>query len=420
MVSRWLKDRRVAVLDVGSTKVCCAIASDDDNDGFLVNGYGKYSCSGVKSGLVTDIASVENAVINAVDRAERGAKRSISSVMSSVSSSKLRSDIYSASLEVQGGVVTQQDVLKVLARARPDLRGEDLEIIHAIPIEYSVDENYGISDPVGMLAKKISVRLHIVCVPKIVLNNLSLAVSGCHIKIDGYFSAPYAAAIASLEEEDMYNGATVFVFGGGTTSMATFYKGALLYVGTFSIGSSHITSDLSYGLKSSYENAERLKVLHGCLSHTNNKGNDMVLVPLGSYDETLSLQQVSKADLVNIIRPRMEEILDELKNRFNSRPYLDALTRKIVITGGGCQLLGLKEMIAKKFGKPVSIGAIKKVKGSPLLDIKQDFSTTAGLMMFAKLKAIDADLEISDEPHTARKPVENIWQSIYNWLVKNL
>jgi cell division protein FtsA len=364
------------------------------------------------------LSAVESAITKAVDLAEGNARVAVNSAVVSVSSHKTFAEVYTASLEVQGNAITHQDVLKVIACARPDLRGEGLEIIHVIPVEYSVDGNVGISDPVGMFGQQLGVQLHVIAVPKLALNNLLLSVSRCHIKVDGVFLAPYAASIAVANDEDINLGTTVIVFGGGTSSFATFYKGALVCTDTLPIGTAHITNDLSYGLKTSYENAERLKTLYGSVIASASDGKEMILAPLNEQGDNITLQQVPRSELIKIIIPRVDEILDRIKNRFDARPYLDTITRKIILTGGGCQLPGLKNLVADRFGKPAFIGTADHIKTSSV-ELKPDFTTAAGLMMFARFKLADAGT--SDEAGQTEPTSSNgFWTTVSNWIIKNL
>ncbi|MDR1475116.1 MAG: cell division protein FtsA [Holosporales bacterium] len=419
MANRWLKDKHVAVFDIGSTKICCAVAKPLEGGGFDIIGYGQCLCKGVKSGFITDVSAVEDAIIKAVDYAENTARVAINSVAVSISSHKVLASVYAASLEVQGEVITQQDVLRVIARARPDLRSEGFEVIHVIPIEYTIDGNTGVSDPVGMIGRQLGVQLYVVAVPKLTLNNLLLSVSRCHIKVDGVFLKPYAASAAVTDDEDINSGVTVIVFGGGTTSFATFYKGSLICVETLPIGSAHITNDLSYGLKTSYESAERLKTLYGSVLPSANDNKEMILAPLSDQND-LTLQQVPRSELLRIIIPRVNEILDKLKAHFDTKPYLETITRKIILTGGGCQLPGLKNLVADRFGKPVSIETIRRIKSaSTALDIKPDFSAAAGLMMFAYAKSMESNTAENIE-QTKVSSIEGFWQTVSNWLIKNL
>ncbi|MDR1031750.1 MAG: cell division protein FtsA, partial [Holosporales bacterium] len=385
---------------------------------FDIAGYGQCLCKGVKSGLITDLSAVESAITKAVDLAESTARVAVNSAVVSVSSHKTFAEVYTASLEVQGNTITHQDVLKVIACARPDLRGEGLEIIHVIPVEYSVDGNVGISDPVGMAGQQLGVQLHVIAVPKLALNNLLLSVSRCHIKVDGVFLAPYAASIAVASDEDINLGTTVIVFGGGTSSFATFYKGALVCVETLPVGAAHITNDLSYGLKTSYDNAERLKTLYGSVVASASDGKEMILAPLNEQGDNITLQQVPRSELIKIIIPRVDEILDRIKNRFDARPYLDTVTRKIILTGGGCQLPGLKNLVADRFGKPTFMGTADHIKTSSV-ELKPDFTTAAGLMMFARFKL--ADTGANDEvDQTEPTPSNGFWTTVSNWIIKNL
>ena len=235
------KNGIVAGLDVGCSKVCCFIARADDGVLPRVVGIGQQASHGVKGGVVGDMGAVEAAVRNAVHAAEQMAGETIDRVIVNLSGGHPASSAVGVEVAINGHEVSDADLRRAFAQGREaqDLNGEGdggRELIHSIPISYNVDGNRGVRDPRGMYGRHLGVDMHIVTAASGAVRNLTTCIERCHLDIAGYVVSPYASGLAALVEDEMELGVTVIDMGGGTTTIAVFYEGNVVFTDVVQIG----------------------------------------------------------------------------------------------------------------------------------------------------------------------------------------
>ena len=366
---RPLNPRRssvVAALDIGTSKIACFIArlkplGDEVRPGGRTHsveliGFGHTRARGIKAGTVIDMAKAEEAIRIAVDAAERAAKLEIASVVLAVSGGRLGSESFAASARLPGTSVEEGDIGRALDAASLHSVRDGRAVLHSLPVGYALDGNSGIRDPRGMLGHVLSVDLHVVTADLPALKNLVLCVERCHLTVEGLIAAPYAAGLAVLAADEMEIGATLLDLGNGTTTAAVFANGDCVHIDGIALGGSHVTMDLARGLSTSPVEAERLKTLHGSVLAGSSDEIDMVTVPAVHGGEHETANAVSRSGLVRMIRPRVDEILEVMRNRLHDANMLTAASRRIVLTGGGAQLTGIAELVARVFGTTTRVG----------------------------------------------------------------
>ena len=366
---RPLNSRRssvVAALDIGTSKIACFIArlkplGEEVRPGGRTHsveliGFGHTRARGIKAGTVIDMAKAEEAIRIAVDAAERAAKVEIASVVLAVSGGRLGSDSFSASARLPGTSVEEGDIGRALDAASLHSVRDGRAVLHSLPVGYALDGSSGIRDPRGMLGHVLAVDLHVVTADLPALKNLVLCVERCHLTVEGLIAAPYAAGLAVLAADEMEIGATLLDLGNGTTTAAVFVNGDCVHVDGIALGGSHVTMDLARGLSTSPVEAERLKTLHGSVLAGSSDEIDMVTVPAIHGGEHETANAVSRSGLVRMIRPRVDEILEVMRNRLHDANMLTAASRRIVLTGGGAQLTGIAELVARVFGTTTRVG----------------------------------------------------------------
>ncbi|GHU11277.1 cell division protein FtsA [Alphaproteobacteria bacterium] len=375
----------VTVLDIGSTKVCCCIASVSASGRVSILGAGYCVCFGVKSGVITDMESVGRSIVKAIEMAEKESKISVKSVYVSIFGRNVKSKIVSASANIGGRIVRNEDIINILSFR--DHEDESTEVVHAIPIMYSIDSLGCIKDPLGMMANNLTVSINFMTVSKIQLSNLLLCISKCHLEPIGVVASSYACGLyCSEDENDIPVSQLVIDFGGETTSLAFIYSGVFCGSEIIPIGGKHITKDIAYGLNISTVSAERLKTLYGAAFVSIEDARDMVLAPVLEDDNVIDMQQIPKSTLNSIIQPRVEEILLSIKQKIENSVFKNDFKNSfVIITGGGSQLTSIGDLAAEMLNKNVRLKKMNNTYGESALQLGNDFSVALGMLKFVQL-----------------------------------
>jgi len=372
----------IAALDVGSTKVCCLIARVGEGNAITVIGTGYQSSQGVRAGAVVNLEDAEVAIGNAVHMAEQMVGVTVRDVFVNVSGGHPTSRIVGVEVAVLDQEVTEVDLRRALAQGRAHHRIPENEVIHAIPVTYSLDGNRGIRDPRGMFGDRLGVQLNIVTAHAGPLRNLFTSIARCHLDIEGLAVSPYASGLACLVEDEIDLGVTCIDMGGGITTIAVFLEGNLVYTDCIPVGGGHVTNDIARVLTTPLGHAERMKILYGNTMSSSTDEREMIHVPLVGEDDRTQGNQVSKAVLVGIIRPRLEEIFELVRNRLDASGLIGLAGRRVVLTGGACQLPGTRELAQRVLGKQVRVGR-PTVAGLTETTSGPAFATAAGLLIQA-------------------------------------
>jgi cell division protein FtsA len=382
----------VAALDIGTSKVACLIARLKPrvqqeplrrrSHAIEILGIGHTRARGIKSGTVVDLAEAEEAVRHAVAAAERMAGVELDSVIASVSAGRLSSELFTATVHVAGPTVTPGDVERVLAAGSRHSLRDGRVVLHSLPIGYALDSARGIRDPRGMLGKRLGVDIHVVTADIAALRNLMLAVEHCHLTVEAMVATPYMAGLAVLADDEADLGAAVIDMGAGTTTIAVFCGGHLVHADGFAVGGHHVTMDLARGLNANIADAERLKTLHGNVLAGVSDDRDVIPVPGAGVDDREPPHMVSRANLIGIIKPRVEEILEMTRDRLNASPFTADPRGRIILTGGASQLTGVAELATRTLGRQVRIGRPLGIAGLPEAAKGAAFAASAGLLVY--------------------------------------
>jgi cell division protein FtsA len=381
----------IAALDVGTSKVACLIGrlkprqSQDvlpqRSHSIDVLGFGHTLARGIKAGAVVDLAEAEAAVRQAVDAAERAAKMQLHSVVVSVSAGRPASELFSASVEVAGSI-SECDIARVLAAGRRHSARPGRAVLHSLPIGYVLDNANGIRDPRGMLGRRFGIDMHVATTDVSVASNLMLAIERCHLDVEAMVASPYVAGLSTLADDEADLGAALIDMGAGTTTIAVFSGGRFTHADGFALGGRHVTLDLARGLNTRISDAERIKTLYGSVLSGTADERDMIAVPPVDNDEREAPQFVSRANLVRIIKPRIEEILEMVRDRLASSPFASEPRGRVVLTGGASQLNGLAGLATQILGRPVRIGRPLGVSGLPSQAKGPAFAAATGLLIY--------------------------------------
>ncbi|HVB67448.1 MAG TPA: cell division protein FtsA [Acetobacteraceae bacterium] len=372
----------VGVLDIGSTKVVCLIGRQEADGRLRVLGFGWHRGKGVRGGGIVDLDEAERAIRAAVGQAEDMADTRLHKVTVNLTCGQPESRLLNVQWPVGGRAVEESDIRRVVAEGRARAEGDGRETIHAMPLTFSADETEGVADPRGLFCSTLTARLHIIDAATGALRSLGACVARCDLDIAEVVSAPMAAGLAVLVEDERELGVTVIDMGGGTTGMAVFGEGQLLHTAQLPVGGGHVTNDLARLLSTPVAHAERLKALYGNAAGCTDDERELLPVPLIGEEEH-QIAKVPRSMLVNIIRPRIEETFELVKERLERSGLTRAAGNRVVLTGGACQLGGVRELAAHMLGKQVRLGRPSALRGLPDAAAGPAFATAAGLLAWA-------------------------------------
>lgn len=407
-----------ASLDLGSNKICCAIARVDErasSDGLRVIGVGHQLSQGIRNGVVTDLESLEDSILNAVHTAEQTARETIDEVYVSISAASARSHTLDVELTLGNSPVDDHHIRQLLAMGRQAFVKENTQIIHILPVTYALDSEFGIRDPRGLLGKKLIASLHIVSVANGVMQNITNCIERCHLGVAGFVVAPYAAGLSTLDEDEQALGVTVIDLGGASSTIASFLDGALVHVDSIPVGGGHITSDIARGLSTPLSQAERLKTLYGTTITSSSDERESIIVPQLGEGNITATHQVPKSLLVHIIKARAEETLDLVWKRLQHSGMDRIVGQRIVLTGGASQLPGIRELASHKWQKQIRIGSPIGFNGGGDFVSTPSFAVCGGLLKFAMRDFLSEDHAVLAKP----APADNVVQRVVGWIREN-
>ena len=369
----------VAVLDVGTSKIACLVLRFDGTDrieadgvgslagqaGFRVIGAATTRSRGVQFGEISAMQETERAIRTAVQAAQKMANIRVDHVIACFSGAGPRSYGLAGAVDLEGHVVTEQDISRVLSACDVPDYGEGREVMHAQPVNFALDHRSGLIDPRGQLGQTLATDMHMLTVDATVIQNLAYCVKRCDLELAGVASSAYVAGISSLVEDEQELGAACIDLGGGTAGISVFIKKHMIYADSVRMGGDHVTGDISMGLQVPAAVAERIKTFYGGVVATGMDDREMIEIGGDTGDYEHDRRTVSRAELIGIMRPRVEEILEEVRTRLDAAGFDHLPSQQIVLTGGGSQIPGLDGLASRILGQQVRLGRPLRVHGLP-------------------------------------------------------
>lgn len=421
----------VAVLDIGSSKVACLVLRFDGTDafheaegigsmagqaGFRVIGAATTRSRGVRLGEIDAMQETERAIRTAVQAAQKMANIRVDHVIASISGARPRSYGLEGRIEVEAEQVSEQDIARVLASCDIPDYGQGREVIHAQPINFALDHRSGLNDPRGQVGRELATDMHMLTVDHSVIQNIIHCVKRCDLELAGVASSAYLSGVSCLVEDEQELGAACIDMGGGSTGLSIFMKKHMIYADSVRIGGDHVTSDIAMGLSVPAATAERIKTFYGGVHATGMDDRDMIEIGANSGDWEKDRRTVSRAELIGIMRPRVEEILEEVKERLDVAGFDHMPSQQIVLTGGASQIPGLDGLASKILGAQVRLGRPLRVHGLPQAATGPAFSSSVGLSLFAAHPKDEWwDFEMPTESYPARSIKRAVRWFRENW-----
>jgi cell division protein FtsA len=373
----------IAALDVGTTKVACFLARVQDDGVPRIAGIGHQVARGMRNGAVVDMEVLEHSIRASVDAAEEMAGERVRTVVVNIAGGQPHSANVKVEVAMNGHPVGEADIRRMLEHGRAHHESAERELIHAIPVEYTIDGNEGVRDPRGMFGERLGVAIHVISAAVGPVRNLSTVVNRCHLDIEARVISPYAAGLACLVEDEKELGVTCIDMGGGTTSLAVFLGGQLVHTDVIAVGGAHVTNDIARGLSTPLASAERMKTLYGSAIPSAADDREILKVPLVGEDEDGAANSVPRSMLIQIIQPRLEETFELVRSHLEHGGFDKLAGRRVVLTGGASQMQGVRELAGLVLDKQVRLGRPVGLQGLPEATGGPAFSACAGLIRYA-------------------------------------
>ena len=345
----------VVALDIGTTKVCAVAGRKNEYGKLEILGVGKVDSVGVMRGVVTNIEKTVNAIIEAISSAERMAKTKFSRVHVGIAGQHIKSLQHRGILTRDNDhtEISQKDIQKLVTDMYKLVLPPGDKILHAIPQEYTVDNEQGITDPIGMSGVRLEANFHIITGQISASNNIHRCVERTGLKVESMTLEPIASAIAVLSDEEKEAGVALVDIGGGTTDITIFQEGIIRHTAVVPFGGNVMTSDIKEGCTVMQHQAEQLKVKFGAALAEEVVENRIITIPgIKGRD----YKEISEKNLARIIQARMEEVLDYVVWEIRRSGYERKLIGGIVLTGGGAMLRDVDKLCEFHTGMSTRIG----------------------------------------------------------------
>ena len=372
------KEELIVGLDVGTTKICAVVGTETEN-GVDIIGIGTHPSRGLRKGVVVDIDATVESIKRAVEEAELMADCEITSVYAGIAGGHISALNSTGIVPVKEREVTEGDVRRVVDAAKAVAIPMDREVIHVIPQEFVVDGQDGIREPLGMSGVRLEAKIHIVTAAVTSAQNIVKCANKAGLNVVDIVLEPLASAESVLTDDERELGVCLIDLGGGTTDIAAFAEGSIKHTSVLSLGGMHITNDVSVGLRTPTEDAERLKKRFGVASARYLGADDVITVPSVGGRRP---REMSRKILCEIIEPRADELLSLARGELVKEGVHDRIPSGVVLTGGCAALDGLRDLAEEIFETPVRIGAPSHVGG--LQDVVRSpmYATGVGLVLF--------------------------------------
>jgi len=395
------KEELIVGLDLGTTKIC-AVVGEATPEGIDIVGVGSYPSIGMRGGVVVNIDQTVHSIRKAVEEAELMAGCNISTVYAGVAGTHVQSLNSHGVIAIKSREVNQADIERVLDAAKTVALPHDRQVLHVLPQQFIVDDQEGIQDPLGMSGVRLEAKVHIITGATSAVQNIVKCCQKAGLQVQDVVLESLASSESVLDADERHLGVALADIGGGTTDVAVFVDHAIRYSCVVGLGGNHITSDISVGLRTSMDEAEKIKKKYGCALVEWINPQDVIEV--GSVGGQKP-RQLAQSILTEIISARVEEIVKIVEWELVRSGYIESLHAGVVLTGGVALLPGIRELVERIFDMSVRIGVPYRFGG--LGDVVKNpiYSTATGLILHGWKHGSSSPLE---EPGLFKKVLDSM------------
>jgi len=381
----------LTVIDVGSAKTCVLVA-EATTHGLRYRGHGLAESRGSRKGIIVDLDKAISSIQKAVEQAENSCGAPIERGLLGVAGSHVRG------MNTHGGLsfgarareIASDEIRLAVDKARAIPLPADRGILHLLPQEFILDEQSGVHDPLGMMAMRLEVRVHMVTVASTATQNVITAVNRAGVHVDDTVFEPLACADAVLRSDERELGVCLADMGAGSTNLIVFHQGAVAHTAVIPVGGDHFTSDLSLGLCTPVAEAEKIKRLYGNVVVTLiPEGNEVEVPSVGDRPSRLISQRL----VGEILEPRARELFELLRDSLRHAGMLEMCAGGIVLSGGASRLPGILDVAESVLRRPVRLSWPTALAKMPSVLAEPEFATVLGMAFYAHRARIARGLQ---------------------------
>ena len=412
----------IVALDIGSSWVRVVICEWDENNILQIIGVGARPSTGLRKGVVVNIEATLKAIIGAIEDAEMMSDIEVHECWTGIGGNHITSLNTRGVVAVSGisggkkrdsNEISEEDIERVIESAKAVAIPTDRQMIEVIPQNFKVDDHKGIRNPLGMIGVRLECEVHIITCSVTGAKNIYKCVNRAGFKIEEIILQTLAAGRAVMTQEELDLGAVLIDLGGGTTDVLVYIDGTPYSTYSIPAGGAQVTSDITFLKNVSIENAEKIKIEAGCCWDELLDKEDSIVVPGVGGRPPVS---ILRKDILEIIRPRMEELFRMVKHHIDSLNLPRVLGGGVVLTGGGAELPGVVELANKVLKLPARLGspiAVKNLGG--LVDEYRttSYATVIGLALEGGRRA---GIMNNSEDEQSKRTGESLIKKIRRWI----
>lgn len=378
-MAKKLERDLIVGLDIGTTKVVALVAEISLDGSLNIIGRGSHPSRGLKRGVVVDIESTINSLQRAIEDAELMADCHIHSAYTGIAGSHICSLNSHGIVAIREHEVIASDIERVIDAAKAVAIPADQKILHVLPQEFTIDEQEGIREPIGMSGVRLESRVHMVTGSASAAENIVKCVQRCGLEVADVILEQLASSYAVLSDDEKDLGVCLVDIGGGTTDIAVYTNGAIRHTAVIPIAGDQVTNDIAVALRTPTQAAEHIKVNHATVSSQAAGRSDFVELPsVGGRPG----RNLSRKVLAEIVEPRYDELLLLIKAELQRSGFIDIIPAGIVLTGGAAKMDGIIELAESVLNMPARLGLPHNISGQE--DIVSDpiYATAVGLLVY--------------------------------------
>jgi cell division protein FtsA len=371
----------LTAIDVGSAKTCALVAEITDN-GLRYRGHGVAGSRGSRKGVIVDLDKAVGSIQKAVEEAENVAGVPIEHALLGVAGAHVRgvNSHGGLSFGTRAREISRDEIRQAVEKARAIPLPADREILHLLPQEFILDDQTAVHDPLGMMATRLEVRVHMVTAAASATQNVVTAVNRAGVHVDDTVFEPLAGAESVLRADERELGVCLADLGAGSTSLIVFQEGAVAHTAVIPIGGDHFTSDLSVGLCTPVAEAEKIKKLYGnAIVTLIPEGNEVEVPSVGDRPSRL----ISQRMVGEILEPRARELFEMLRDNLRHSGMLDLCAGGVVLSGGASRLPGTLDIAESVLRRPVRLSWPTPLAKMPSTLAEPEYATVLGMVFYA-------------------------------------
>jgi cell division protein FtsA len=385
-------NKQVVGLDLGSTKVSAVVGEITAEGDLEIIGIGSQPSKGLRKGTIVDSNSTVEAILKVVEDAEMMAGTRFDAVYVGIGGGQIDSLTTEVSIELAAKEVTPRDLQQVLEVARAQTPSDQHETLHVMPIQYRLDEETGLTNPIGKMGTKLGVSAQVISASGPAIEMLKKVLDQAKLGIQAIVAQPLASARAVLTPDERDMGVALLDIGGGTTEIAIYGAGTMKHVSSLAVGGNHVTHDLAVGLRTPVTEAERIKRQYGRALQSLIDTDEMISVQgLGAKE----IQAIPHKLIGEIIECRVEEIFALAWQRLQEQGLDGSLSAGVVITGGAAVMPGMTQAAEAVFELPVRLGLPVQISGLTDLVNTPMYATGVGLALFGRDRLLSGETDSS-------------------------